>query len=172
MKKITILITLISLITLKVFSQCNVKEYENDNLVSLENNFENIYTSSGNSTFQAFSIKLLTIRELNNPKSLTLYSIAVKSASDSPNKIIVPRGLYIKFDNNSFLDLDAKTILDTEVKDKLLFQTCSFYLSKEDVLKLKNNSIKFINIIDTRTQKYVQSLPYGELLKEQLNCLN
>ena len=172
MKKITILFLLFSLITFKVFSQCNVKEYKIKGISSFENDFEGIYQTSAQETFQIFVIKVIKMRELDDPKSAYQYVLAIKSGTDNPSKMLIPRGLYIKFDDNTYLDLDSETIMDAEVNDMLMFKTCLYNLKEEEVLKLQNKTIKFINIIDTRTEKYVKSLPYGDLIKEQFKCLN
>lgn len=172
MKKLSLLIIIIGSLVQSSFSQCNVKEYNVKEFHSIETDYEVVYSKiSGNKKIQGAFIKVMAVSEKEDIKSPTVFFISIKSASSTVIDLLIPDGLYIQFEDNSHLNLDATIITDLYELPKIVSREGTFLIDTSDFMKLQSKKIKFINIIDSRTQSVFKCNPFGSILLNQSNCI-
>jgi len=86
-------------------------------------------------------------------------------------KLVVPRQMEFRFVDGSTINFLAERLDSPEYENGRYFQSALYVLNNAQVTALKNKSLSYIQITDTRQGKSIKCQPYKDLVKEQINCV-
>ena len=104
--------------------------------------------------------------------NLLKFRLIILSVKVGNKPEIVTRKLYIIFEDDTAIDLNADSMIDpTDISGGGIINTTIFNLNKDIFLELQLNKIKKIIIVDSRSYEDLVCIPYDNILAEQSNCL-
>jgi hypothetical protein len=154
----------------EAFAQCNVEKVKStDGLLQYKATKEPIYddknSNDGLQFYYAGAVKV-KLAEGN------MYLLQVSAVFKNASKKVYPRKLQFSLENNESLTLTSDLLDETYMEEVgSTLSTFSFVLTEENRIKLVENGVLRLTLIDNRTGDSFTLEFYKYLISEQINCL-